>query len=1008
MKPREALFRRLTGSLLGVTVILGGALVVGNNWKDKINELTGTTTSGISRSKNASDYKFTSTFATPQDLVQAEIDLNTRLAEEGTVCLKGQPEIVGNKVTLFGMRSGDKMQFGGSMGEIINASNVVNLQSALEKEGFEVNPTMAQFYRDKEAKYSPTRSASGNMANSYDAQGSVINEVPVSEYSGDLVGDYKDAAVVVLGRDCGESSSFYPGLNGIGKASEYSKSSLKDIFALTDDEHDLINYVKAAGFSKIVVLLNSGSAMEIDDLKHDDDIDSIMWMGVPGAYGTYGVARLLSGAALPSGHLPDTFAVNSGLSPAAQNYGIFTFANIDAIEDTSNHGRRAEWYVAELEGIYTGYKYYETRYYDAEIGVGNATIGGSNESVGTNWVYDTEVSYTFGYGVEGSEFKDEILSQDIDWTGEADSTVTVKVTNEGLVAAKHSVQLYLNAPYTAEDASRGVEKPAVSLLGYAKTGEASETSYKDRVLLEPGESETVTITFNAKEAYSYDKSHAHDDVMGAYWLEEGDYYLATGNGAHEAVNAVLNEVVGGTRSTTGDAVKVELAEEKYITGSNGVLVQNQLGEGDLNSWDCGTTVNYLTRNDWHGTFPKPVSSITATQAMITKLRNLTYDAAAEKAAYKGPASFTYGAEVKYYAFELAGVAYDDPKWETFLNQLSLDFICKQYIAYLEENIDVKMPTEKRTDSPLGLIASVGQYTKGTIFEVADDNPVKGKNMNAYVGGPVVAATFSPSLQLWEGKLFGEDGLWSGINQWYGPGMNIHRTPYNGRNVAYYSEDATLTGKTGAYVNQGVNSYGLMTSVKHFAFNDQEANRDGVALFLTEQGARENELRGFEIGIREGKITGLMSAFNRIGCTHVGAHRGLMNGILRGEWGWKGFMMTDSVKSADYFRAHECLLAGNDQMLGGSAYGNKWSMNASDVEGDIVLQAALRETYHRKAYAFVNSALLNGINKDSKASASMPAWLLSIYIGLGVAATLTAASLGFYVFTLVKGRKEDHE
>ena len=630
MKTRSHIFRGVAGIFLALLVILQITAQVAGSWAGKVNELLGVSESAIERSTNPEDYRYLSDFQDPSDLIQAEIALNTRLAAEGSVVLKGTPAISGTRVTLFGMRSGEKMQFGGSMGELTDASNVVTLADAMAANGFSVNPDMVQFYKNLAGEYAPTRASGGNVVNSYEDQGATVGEVPVSEYSPNHIGSYTDAAVVVFGRDAGESCCFYPGLNGLANSSEFTNSPTGNILSLSNDERDLINYVKGQGFSKIVVLLNSSTSMEIEELKADSAIDSIIWIGNPGAYGTYGIAKLLSGEVMPSGHLPDTFAVNSALSPAAQNYGIYTFTNADAIETTTNHALRSDWYLVEAESIYTGYKYYETRYFDSVVGQGNASVALKGETVngGNTWDYDSEVSYPFGYGVEGSTFSEEIAGVSIDWSGNTDSTVTVKVTNTGSHAAKHAVQLYVSVPYTDNDRRNGVEKSAIQLIGYAKTGEAHENTFEDVVLLEPGQSENVTITFNAQDFYSYDMSYAHDGVSGAYVLEAGDYCFATGNGAHDAVQAVLKELhpdLMGNVQPTGVVHKVSLTTDTYLTQANGVTVQNQLDGADLNKLNCGTSVTYLTRNDWANTFPSSISSITATQDMIYMLRNEFYE-----------------------------------------------------------------------------------------------------------------------------------------------------------------------------------------------------------------------------------------------------------------------------------------------------------------------------------------------------------------------------------------------
>ncbi len=354
------------------------------------------------------------------------------------------------------------------------------------------------------------------------------------------------------------------------------------------------------------------------------------------------------------------------------------------------------------------------------------------------------------------------------------------------------------------------------------------------------------------------------------------------------------------------------------------------------------------------------------------------------------------------AAQLIGLEYDVPLYDKVLDEMSLQDLIYQYIAYLEEIEEITFPIESRADSPLGIIGYIGQRTRGTLYEVKEDDPAYKHYTDVYAAGPVIAATFSPLLQYEMGRLVSNDGLWTGYQIWFAPGMNLHRTPYNGRNICYYSEDPVLTGNTGAYVHQALNTYGMVTNVKHFAFNDQETNRDGLAVFLHEQAARENELRGFYIGIRDGAIKGFMSVFNRIGCIHVGASKNLMVNILRGEWGWKGFMMTDSVKSAAYFLPRETAAAGNDQMLGGSNNGKIWNLNPDTVSKDIVLQSNIRDSFHRKLYVHVNSALMNGIKAETSAAASVPVWVTILII------LMCAGYTGFLVFIilyLIQERKE---
>lgn len=1010
-KKRSHIFRGLASIFLAFTVLFGTVMSVALSWEGRVNELLGVADDTFARSQDPDDYYYKSDYEDPADLIKAEIALNTRMEAEGAVALKGTPAVDGNGVTLFGMRS-QAMQYGGSMGSLVETKQAVSLADALEESGFSVNPDMVSFYKDMEKTYAPTKAAGGNCTDTN--EGTTVNEVPVKEYfaiSPDSMEGYKDAAVVVLGRDAGEGACFYPGEEGISDPEEFSNSPTGNILSLSNAERALINYVENQGFKKVIVLLNSACAMEIEELKQDDAVDSILWIGNPGCYGTYGIAQLLKGDVLPSGHLTDTYAVNSALAPAMRDYGAYVFTNADDIDTSSNNALRSRWYLAEEESIYIGYKYYETRYFDSVLDQGNASQALTGETVdgGKVWDYDNEVSYSFGYGVEGSTFSEEITDAKIDWSGETQSEVTVKVTNTGDNAAKHAVQLYVSLPYTDYDKETGLEKSAIQLVGYGKTGEAQENSFEDVVLLEPGESEDVTVTFTATDLYSYDTNEKHDDVTGAYILEAGDYYFATGNGAHDAVQSVLKEQYPDKMKDaepTGAVYKETVDSKQTLTESNGTTIQNQLTDGDLNSYNCGTEITYLSRNDWAHTFPVGIGDIAATEEMIHLLRNEIYDKEVENAAYEGETEFTYGADNGVQAIELRGLDYDDPLYDKVLDEVSFQDMLNTYCALMNSNEDIVMPKENGADSPVGLLGTIGKYTAGTIYEVAEDDPSYGHSTAVYVSENVVAATFSPELSSEQGRLIGNAGLWDGYTEWNAPGLNIHRNQYNARNLEYYSEDSILTGTMGSNVYRQAVAYGMVVAGKHFAFNDQETNRDGLAVFISEQAARENELRGFQIAFRDGNANSLMTAFNRLGCTHVGASKGLMNGILRGEWGFKGYVITDSVKSSQYFLPSECLVAGNDRMLGGSNNVSVWGYTEDEVKDDPVIQAGVRESYHRYLYTYVNSSVMNGISEKTDATGAITWWILALQLATGFSFVLFMVFLVLFILKYRKERKNN--
>lgn len=1028
----------LACTFLAIVVLASALYVNALPWRSKVDELLGTSSSTITRSSDISDYKYISDFSDSTSLLQNNRDLNERLQEEGSVLLKGtaQDLQVGGDmgVTLFGMRSYD-MQVGGEIGSYINAE-VISLDEALTERGFNVNSSMVDFYAGLSSTYTPGRADSGNMADS--EAGATVNEVPISEYSGITIdGEYKDAAIIVLGRTASESANYYPGESGIADPSEFTDSLTGNILGLSDDERDLINWVKNRGFDKIIVLLNTVCAMEIEELKDDEDIDSILWIGTPGAYGTLGIADLLNGDAVPSGHLTDTYAVDSAKSAAAQNIGVYLFANADEIDSTVGHNYRAAWYLLEMENIYVGYKYYETRYYDSIMNASSnasaATSDGRDVVSGaTGWNYDDEVSYSFGYGVEGSEFTEEITESYIDWTGETDSYVTVHVTNVGDAAAKHTVQLYVSVPYTA---GSGVEKSAIQLLGYGKTGEAEEeesgAAIDDPVLLAVGESEDITITFNVSDMYSYADNYSHGGVTGAYVLDEGEYYFATGNGSHDAVQAVI-KAQDPTKLTdvtpTGDVEVAELAETRYITESNGATVQNQLQDADFETYgDLFDGAQYLSRDDWTGTFPTDYSgsvTIPKDSEMWVQLRNEFYDSEEANASYDGPSAdqYQFGADNGVTMIDLIGVTdYDDDKYQDVLDAIPFETMVDYTAGNSQSPIsEIVFPALSASDSCVGMVSTIGSQKSSAsnydgVDAVSTSDPNYGASTASYVGEPVVASTFSHRLAEAMGTQVGNEALWIGVYWWFAPGLNLHRTPYNCRNIEYYSEDSVLTGLMASDVINGAQSKGIVCTPKHLAFNDQETNRDGLAVFLNEQAARENELRAFGMAVEYGNTKSIMTAFNRVGFTFSSAHSGLITGIVRGEWGFNGFITTDSVKSGYYFRATEILAAGTDYILAGGNYADPdgrtflWTdYTADQILEDDYLTNQVREAIHHMLYAFADSAVFNGITADSTASASMPWWETMLISVIAVNAVLTAASGAVYAAGLVYNRKKEYQ
>lgn len=1015
MLPNQSikLFRGLTSLFLVILMLFGMGYGIADGYRSTLDGFLGTESSKLITDGDATTlYPYESDYNNSQDLVDAHIQLNERIQEEGTVLLKNQNGALplsaegSIKVTLFGMRS-HVPQFSGSVGAAVNRHQAVGLEQALNERGFTVNPDMVTFYTNLEDQYAPGRAWSS--ATTDRASGSYINEVPQSAYSNApfwTYSNYSDAAIIVFGRDASESADYFPGEEGLAKPSEFEEGD--NILSLSKDERALVEYVKSQEcFKTIIVLINAINTMEIDELKHDEAIDGILWVGLPGCYGYYGVADVLNAASgvNPSGGLPDTYAVDTAMNPASINHGLYLWSNYKEIDPSSSFSLRAAWYQIQNEGIYSGYKYYETRYYDSVVNPASGAATPIGSSIpGKNWEYDTEVSYPFGYGLSYTTFREEIVPEKSTIDLDGVSTITVRVTNTGTVAGKDNVQLYLSLPY----AQGQVEKSAIQLVGYGKTGEAQEADgFAQSIYLQPGESEEVVITADCNYFASYDKNEGD----GAYILDAGEYFFAVGNGAHDALQNVMKaqgHLEGDAEGTTLSAT----LEQKVVIDQtvSGNTISNQFADCDINNLIPDTT-DYLSRSSWMMTFPREITGLTATEDMIFQLKNDTYTMATgeDTSAYKFG---TVGVPSEYQAYHLQGITdYDDPMFANVIAGIPLEKIMTQIaLQYSRTNEFTEINANKTTciDGPVGLLRTLGISSQNSKYALEETDPNYNFSLAVFVSEPVVAATFSHKLALEQGELIGNDAIWTGDVWWFAPGMNMHRSPYNGRNNEYYSEDAVLTGLMGSDAVTGAQSKGFVGTVKHFAFNGQETNREGLATFFDEQAGRENELRGFQMVFEVGKARGVMTTFNRIGCTYSSADMGLVKGLLRGEWGFKGIVVTDMVKSVWYETWEESLLAGTDVMLNTSPVnvdGKAWeTCQAKYVSGDADMMAAVYESTHHVLYAFADSIWLNGAGAGSRTVRVYPVWEIAIFVLIGVGAVGTVACATGWVLAGRKARK----
>lgn len=1068
--------RRVIRGASAVTAFLcalmfGAEIVAGTgDYKNLVNDALGggSTTAGGS----ADTFAFTSDYQDLKDLVTERKRIAEQIAEEGAVLLKNGEIAEGRtslplrtegeegeiRATMLGSRAytyqsdGTTLRdtsltfYGGITGSKIYEQTAtlsdgttlrlpVTMDRALASENIAVNPALQAFYSNKPFPAILTGSeGSGNSGGAY-----AVNETKVSLSDCGDYENYSDVCFVVIGRCSGEGRDYYPGQTGV-----VAGGSQTSAIGLSDEERGLIEVANEIS-DNVVVIVNSAIAMEIDELKKDDRVDSILWIGLPGSYGLGGVARVLSGKASPSGRLPDTYAVEAKNSPAAQNFGIYTQTDAEQLftwnrATSSRKDTDDSHYVVLAEGLYTGYRYYETRYADAVLGQGNASSAVGASGGNETWSYENEVSYPFGYGLSYTSFTQELLPDTFVYDGMNKTvTVQVNVTNTGNVAGKDVVQLYVQVPYTEYDRTNGVEKAAIQLIAFEKTQ-----------LLAPGENEVVTLTADLKYFASYDKTASHDGVTGGYIMEQGDYYFAIGNGAHEALNNALKasgENVSalvslggaepdenkayrwglGTDADTGEdfAFNAGVDTTYFSKSETGAVVSNQMPDTDYNHFKPDT-VTYLSRSDWEGTFPKPYTFLDETAEMKDYLDNNVYhfgtsgttdaefgvDHSEEEDENGVPAENMTVAELKLASF-------DDSRWEYMLAQITFDeaWMFAPYggsscIAFASVNA----PEVWQIDGPNGNV------TRGYASKAPSSGYLSVSSSDANANyfsadmpcAPTIGATFNKELIEEEGIIFGEDNLWSRNAIMWAPGMNLHRTPFNSRNHEYYSEDPMLTNLIGVSFVRGGVEKGSILAAKHFAFNTQESFREGLVQFMEEQSAREMELRAFQ-GLSEDvqfvntagntvNALGLMSSFSRAGVCNVNAHTGIMKNILRTEWGFKGLISTDMVVAGQYFNPQDCVI-NNVTFMATSNAGNLLNSywpdynNKNNVRKDPKMLTALSENMHYYMYAVANSIALNGYAPGEIAQTGTTfSWWEFLLIGGGCAFGAATAALAAFYFT----------
>ena len=980
-------------TLLFAVTMIGGPIA--NNYASIINMVL--KTESTKTIGDAGDTYFEADYASAAEQEKAaQAICETAEANGATLLLNREnalPLAQGAKVSLFGTGSADFV-YGGTGSGSVDSSKALNLKDALEADGVSVNPTVWNFYTTGAGKDYRRQLAPGSLNNYiFDNSGYLINEVPQSVFTDaewNSVADYGDAAIMVVSRVCGEGSDLPWFGTGDGDG---------NILSLSQEERDILKKLadlKAAGQVKsIIVLLNVSNPMELDFLQPslcgvDYGVDACLWVGEVGQNGIEAIGDILNGTVNPSGKLVDTYCYDNLTSPAMQNTYVTSYTNAAeqglAFKSTCN-----EYYEVYQEGIYVGYRYYETRYEDTVLG--NANVG--------KYDYASTVAYPFGYGLSYTTFEYSGLTM----KEEGDNFVfTVSVSNTGSVDGREAVQIYMQSPYTDYDRENGIEKAAVELVGFEK------------VAVPAGQTVSVDVTVPKSELRAYDANGAK-----TYIVDAGNYYFATGNGSHEALNNVLaakaelEDTANGTVDLskmvgTGDASlavqyqQASLDATTYAKTADGTEITNQLDHADLNKFDDDTSndVVYVSRSNWKNTMPEAAITATAYQAAVQIAAN---DAiVAGLAIQDQPESTgempTMGKEGTLTLSQFVGIPMDgsitvngqEYTWDDLLDQLTFSDMTKLVgLAYhsTASASNVGKPATKDENGPLGLTA----------------NLTGGGSSTGYTSADILAATFDREIAEAVGRSLGNDCLmatgkaYSGL---YGPGVNIHRTPYGGRNFEYYSEDPFISGQICAAQVGGIQSKGVYVYMKHFALNDQDTGRDGLCVWTNEQAAREIYLQAFEYPIEQANALCVMTSFNRLGTTWAGGDYNLLTNILRNEFGMKGIILTDFSNSNNYMDVVQGVVAGGNAWDANDA--NKWPAKLKEYKDNATVCNAMRDASKHILYTVANSNAMNGVSENVQI-VEVRAWWQTAILVLDVVFGVLAVGSAVMLVRDIRRKKE---
>lgn len=814
------------------------------------------------------------------------IELAERIAEEGIVLLEndGMLPLAGEvKLNVFGWASTNPCYGGAGSGSLNDSYHTVSLLEGLANAGIETNEEISAFYTD----YRADDPEVGVFAQDW-----TLPEPPADQYPEALLNNaqqFSDTAMIVISRPGAEGTDLptdMTGMNYTDNSDDYTDFQPGDHYLrLTQSERDMIELV-ASKFENVVLVYNGANTFELGFVREYPQIKSVIWCPSAGQVGFNALGRILTGQVNPSGKTPDTFIYDLTQAPYFHNIGNFAYTNADEFAFTSTDVFSLQTvttlphFVNYTEGIYVGYRYYETAAAEGLID------------------YDETVLYPFGYGLSYTQFTQEMGPLSVE---DGAIRFEVTVTNTGDTAGKDVVEVYYNPPYT----NGGIEKATANLVAFEKTE-----------LLEPGESQTVEISFLAEDMASFDTHGA-----GAYVLESGDYIISINRDSHTILDS---------QTYTNEQSITYTDENKRTTDQTAATSLFQYAEGE---------VVYLSRADGFANYDQAVAGPSSLEMSDTIKEGFVNNANYVPEEHNDPADTmpVTGADNGLTLEDLRGAEYDDPRWESLLDQLTVS----------DMNRMISLAGFQTAAAP-----SVGK-----IQTIDCDGPAAINNNFTRVGSVgfpsavIVAGTWNKTLAMEFGRCFGKMADEMDVSGWYAPAMNIHRSAFGGRNFEYYSEDGVLSGEIASNVVIGASEYGVYAYLKHFALNEQETNRgDMLCTWATEQSMREIYFKPFELCVKEGGARAVMSAFNYIGNRWAGASSALLNDLLRGEWGFQGFVLTDFFMGGAYMDAEIGIRNGNDACLAPVDFG---SNNVHD-QTSATSVAAMRQSCKNILYTVVNS------------------------------------------------------